>query len=58
MSKPYSRRPQNPYATVVSYATPPLLSGYASEANQDKLEDTAALIAERKGAGSRDSVCG
>jgi len=45
-------RPQNPYATVIAYATPPLLSGYASEKNLDALEGTAALIAERKGEGS------
>lgn len=45
-------RPRNPYATVIQYATPPVLSGYASEANRIKLEGTAALIAERKGEGS------
>jgi Zinc carboxypeptidase len=45
-------RPKNPYASVVTYATPPLLSGYASQKNLAALEGTAALIAERKGAGS------
>lgn len=45
-------RPTNPYASVITYATPPLLSGYASETNLQQLEGTAALIAERKGAGS------
>lgn len=45
-------RPLNPFATVIAYATPPLLSGYASQANQDALEGTAALIAERRGEGS------
>lgn len=45
-------RPANPYATVIAYATPPLLSGYASEANRIMLEGTAALIAERKRQGS------
>lgn len=45
-------RPANPYATVIAYATPPVLSGYASEANRIMLEGTAALIAERKGQGS------
>ena len=45
-------RPANPYATVIAYATPPVLSGYASEANRIMLEGTAALIAERKGRGS------
>ncbi|MEM7501805.1 MAG: M14 family zinc carboxypeptidase [Pseudomonadota bacterium] len=45
-------RPQNPYATVISYDTPPLISGYASAENQSLLEGTAALIAERKGGGS------
>ncbi|MDZ7645235.1 MAG: hypothetical protein U5K76_14150 [Woeseiaceae bacterium] len=45
-------RPQNPYATVIAYATPPLLSGYASPENLQALEGTAALIAERRGQGS------
>ncbi|MEE4276974.1 MAG: M14 family zinc carboxypeptidase [Halieaceae bacterium] len=45
-------RPANPYASVMVYATPPLLSGYASPENQDALAGTAALIAERKGSGS------
>ena len=45
-------RPANPYATVISYATPPVLSGFASPANQDALEGSAALIAERRGMGS------
>lgn len=45
-------RPANPYASVITYATPPLLSGYASDENLQLLEGTAALIAERKGAGS------
>lgn len=45
-------RPQNPYASVITYATPPLLSGYVSEKNLQLLEGTAALIAERKGNGS------
>jgi hypothetical protein len=51
-SKDVMRRPLNPYATVIAYATPPVLSGYASEANRIILEGTAALIAERKGGGS------
>ncbi|MDH4107455.1 MAG: M14 family zinc carboxypeptidase [Gammaproteobacteria bacterium] len=46
------KRPDNPYATVIAYATPPLLSGYASEQNQSEIEGSAALIAERKGSGS------
>jgi len=45
-------RPENPYASVITYATPPLISGYASAENQETLEGTAALIAERKGRGS------
>ena len=45
-------RPQNPYATVISYDTPPLLSGFTSVEKQSELEGTAALIAERKGGGS------
>ncbi|HZW60089.1 MAG TPA: hypothetical protein VFE85_07335 [Woeseiaceae bacterium] len=45
-------RPRNPYASVITYATPPLLSGYASAGNRQALEGSAALIAERKGEGS------
>ncbi|NOX69092.1 MAG: peptidase [Gammaproteobacteria bacterium] len=45
-------RPANPYATVIAYNTPPLESGYSSDANKDALEGTAALIAERLGDGS------
>ena len=45
-------RPLNPFATVISYQTPPVLSGFASEENQTAIEGTAALIAERKGDGS------
>lgn len=51
-TKDVLERPMNPYATVIAYATPPLLSGYASDANQELLEGTAALIADRKGKGS------
>ncbi|MGH7129537.1 MAG: hypothetical protein ACREIV_13290, partial [Planctomycetaceae bacterium] len=35
------KRPPNPFATVIAYATPPVLSGYASEANRIMLEGTA-----------------
>ena len=45
-------RPLNPFATVISYQTPPVLSGFASQENQTAIEGTAALIAERKGNGS------
>ncbi|TDJ36103.1 MAG: peptidase [Gammaproteobacteria bacterium] len=45
-------RPVNPFATVISYQTPPVLSGFASQENQAAIEGTAALIAERKGSGS------
>ena len=45
-------RPENPYASVITYATPPLLSGYTSAENQAALEGSAALIAERRGDGS------
>ena len=45
-------RPLNPFATVISYQTPLVLSGFASAENQSDIEGTAALIAERKGGGS------
>ena len=50
--KDVMERTDNPFATVIAYATPPVLSGYASEANRIILEDTAALIAERRQQGS------
>ena len=46
------KRTDNPFAAVIVYATPPLLSGYASEANRIMIEGSAALIAERRQAGS------
>jgi hypothetical protein len=46
------QRPENPFATVVAYDTPPVLSGYASTAKQQEIGGTAAVIAERKGSGS------
>ena len=45
-------RTANPYATVIGYDTPPLLSGFTADDKLAELEGTAALIAERKGAGS------
>jgi hypothetical protein len=45
-------RPLNPYAMVIKYQKPAVLSGFASAKNRAALEGTAALIAERKGAGS------
>ena len=45
-------RPENPFASVIVYDTPPVLSGYVSEANRIMLEGTAALIAERRQGGS------
>ena len=43
---------ENPYGTVISYTRDPVLSGYVSEANVQKLASTPALIAERSGRGS------
>ena len=45
-------RPQNPYGTVIAYSDSPVLSGYASQKNQDRIANTAALIAERHEKGS------
>ena len=42
----------NPYGTVIAYSDDPVASGYVSDANADALAGTAALIAERSGAGS------
>jgi hypothetical protein len=43
---------KNPYATVIAYNDAPIISGYASETNQEKLKNTSALIADRRGKGS------
>ncbi|MDJ0917409.1 MAG: M14 family metallopeptidase [Woeseiaceae bacterium] len=43
---------ENPWAVVIQYAEQPLVSGYASEANQQALASTPALIAERFNLGS------
>ncbi len=45
-------RPENPYATVIRYNDPPLISGFTSAAIQQKIAGSAALIAERMGRGS------
>ena len=45
-------RSKNPYATVIAYNDAPIISGYASETNQQKLKNTPALIADRRGKGS------
>lgn len=44
--------PVNPFASVITYDTPPVLSGYASAARQEEIGGSAALIAERKDGGS------
>ncbi|MEM1149513.1 MAG: M14 family zinc carboxypeptidase [Pseudomonadota bacterium] len=43
---------ENPFGLVVRYADAPLASGYASEANQERLSGKGMLAAERVGAGS------
>ncbi len=42
----------NPFGLVVRYADEPLASGYASEANMERLSGKGMLAAERVGAGS------
>ncbi len=42
----------NPYATVVRYNNEPLLSGFVSNENLEKIANSAMMIAERKGKGS------
>ncbi|GAA0361225.1 M14 family metallopeptidase [Bowmanella denitrificans] len=44
--------PKNPFATVVKIADKPLLSGFASEENQQQLAGKAMLVAEPKGKGA------
>ncbi|MCH9695942.1 MAG: peptidase [Gammaproteobacteria bacterium] len=42
----------NPYSVVIAYDDEPVMSGYVSDKNVEALAGTAALIAERSGAGS------
>ncbi|MCP4412346.1 MAG: zinc carboxypeptidase, partial [Gammaproteobacteria bacterium] len=42
----------NPYATIVRYNNEPLLSGFVSNENLEKIANSAMMIAERKGKGS------
>ncbi len=42
----------NPWATVIAYDAAPAYSGYVSTENEEALAGTAALIAERAGAGA------
>ena len=44
--------PSNPYATVAAYADEPLLCGYASKENLDKLGGSPAVVADRMGRGA------
>ena len=42
----------NPYGVVIRYTDSPLLSGYASDDNVEKIAGTPALLALRQGRGS------
>ncbi|RLA03354.1 MAG: zinc carboxypeptidase, partial [Gammaproteobacteria bacterium] len=42
----------NPYATIVRYNKEPLLSGFVSNENLEKIAGSAMMVAERKGKGS------
>jgi hypothetical protein len=46
------RTENNPFATVARYAGSPLLSGYMSQDNQQKLATSPAIVAVRKNKGS------
>ena len=43
---------QNPYGTVVRYTKEPLLSGFVSDENLERIAGSAMMVAERKGQGS------
>jgi len=43
---------KNPFGTVVQYSQRPLMSGYASQENINKVAGAAAVIAERRGRGA------
>lgn len=45
------RRPANPYTTVAAYREAPLVSGYASTRNVQRIAGSAAVVADRVGQG-------
>ena len=45
-------RSKNPFGAVVQYTENPLISGYASPENVDKVAGAAAVLAERRGRGA------
>jgi hypothetical protein len=45
------RSKQNPFSTISRYTDSPLISGYASKENQEKIAGTPAIVAVRKGRG-------
>jgi hypothetical protein len=42
---------RNPYTTVVRYAAKPLVSGYVSKGNVQKISNSAAVVVSKQGAG-------
>ena len=44
--------PDDPYVTVAAYTAAPLLSGYASEENVERIAKTPAVVARRLGRGT------
>ncbi len=46
------QRPANRYATVAQYTASPLLSGYSSDENAERLAGTASVVALRVGRGT------
>jgi hypothetical protein len=45
-------RTKSPYKTPLQYTESPLLSGYISDDNLERLRESAAVIAHDKGSGS------
>ncbi|MBD3274971.1 MAG: zinc carboxypeptidase, partial [Candidatus Marinimicrobia bacterium] len=48
----FMNRTESPYKTPLQYSGSPLLSGYISDENLDRMSGSAAVIAQDKGAGS------
>lgn len=44
--------PRNPYSTVAAYTEEPLMCGYASDENIERLAGTSAVLADRMGRGA------
>ena len=51
IAPPFTRLPESPGRLVAKYSDDPLLSGYISEERLEQIPGSAAIVAQRSGAG-------